>query len=81
MDNLWNRLKPEYKMIIQEYIDSGIYKSAPQSIRTTLQDNIFWGELTIETVRDFFVWTNMCLTDMDWEDMFGDRFLNEETNK
>jgi hypothetical protein len=77
MDNLWNRLKPEYKMIIQEYIDSGIYKSAPQSIRTTLQDNIFWGELTIETVRDFFVWTNMCLTDMDWEDMFGDRFLNE----
>jgi len=81
MENLWNRLKPEYKMIIQEYIDSGIYKSAPQSIRTTLQDNIFWGELTIETVRDFFVWTNMCLTDMDWEDMFGDRFLNEETNK
>jgi len=81
MDNLWNRLKPEYKMIIQEYIDSGIYKSDPQSIRTTLQDNIFWGELTIETVRDFFVWTNMCLTDMDWEDMFGDRFLNEETNK
>jgi hypothetical protein len=80
MENLWNRLKPEYKMIIQEYIDSGIYKSAPQSIRTTLQDNIFWGELTVETLRDFFTWTNMCLTDMDWEDMFGDRFLNEDNN-
>jgi hypothetical protein len=80
MDNLWNRLKPEYKIILQEHIDSGLYKHGPQTIRTKLQDSIFWGELTVETVRDFFTWTNMCLTDMDWEDMFGDRFLNEDNN-
>jgi len=81
MDNLWNRLKPEYKMAIQEHIDSGNYHTAPQNMRTKLQENIFWGELTVETLRDFFAWTNQCLTDMDWEDMFGDRFLIEETNK
>ena len=80
MNNLWNRLKPEYKMIIQEYIDSGLYTHGPKNIREKLQDNKFWGELTVETLRDFFTWTNMCLTDMDWEDMFGDRFLNEDNN-
>ena len=31
MDNLWNRLKPEYKIILQEHIDSGIYKHGPQT--------------------------------------------------
>ena len=43
-----------------------------------LQKKYFWGELYVETLRDFFTWTNMCLTDMDWEDMFGDRFLIEK---
>ena len=81
MDNLWNRLKPEYKMAIQEHIDSGNYRTAPQNMRTKLQENIFWGELTVETLRDFYVWSGMCLTEMDWEDLFGDRFLIEETNK
>ena len=80
MNTLWDRLKPEYKMVIQEYIDSGLYTHGPQGIRKQLQKKYFWGELYVETIRDFFTWTNMCLTDMDWEDMFGDRFLNEDNN-
>ena len=64
-------------MVLEEYIDSGLYKYGPQNIKKQLQNNKFWGELTVETVRDLFSWTNMCLTDMDWEDMFGDRFLIE----
>ena len=80
MNTLWDRLKPEYKMVIQEYIDSGLYTYGPQNIRQKLQDNLFWGELTVETLRDFFTWTNMCLTDMDWEDMFGDRFVEKDNN-
>ena len=80
MKNLWNRLKPEYKIIIQGYIDSGLYTHGPQNVRQQLQDNKFWGELTVETLRDFFTWTNMCLTDMDWEDMFGDRFVEKNNN-
>lgn len=80
MKDLWSRLKPEYKMIIEEYIDSDLYTHGPQGVRKQLQDNKFWGELTVETVRDLFTWTNMCLTDMDWEDMFGDRFLYEDNN-
>tara|TARA_R100000278_G_scaffold28942_1_gene26324 strand:- start:205 stop:444 length:240 start_codon:yes stop_codon:yes gene_type:complete len=77
MNTLWNRLKPEYKTVIEEYIDSGLYKHGPQNIKKQLQNNKFWGELTVETVRDLFSWTSISLTDMDWEDMFGDRFLIE----
>ena len=77
MNTLWNRLKPEYKTVIEEYIDSGLYKHGPQNIKKQLQNNNFWGELTVETVRDLFSWTSISLTDMDWEDMFGDRFLIE----
>ena len=77
MNTLWDRLKPEYKTVIEEYIDSGLYKHGPQNIKKQLQNNNFWGELTVETVRDLFSWTSISLTDMDWEDMFGDRFLIE----
>ena len=77
MNTLWNRLKPEYKTVIEEHIDSGLYKHGPQNIKKQLQNNKFWGELTVETVRDLFSWTSISLTDMDWEDMFGDRFLIE----
>tara|TARA_R100000234_G_scaffold36687_1_gene21748 strand:+ start:95 stop:334 length:240 start_codon:yes stop_codon:yes gene_type:complete len=77
MNTLWDRLKPEYKTVIEEYIDSGLYKHGPQNIKKQLQNNKFWGELTVETVRDLFSWTSISLTDMDWEDMFGDRFLIE----
>ena len=77
MNTLWDRLKPEYKTVIEGYIDSGLYKHGPQNIKKQLQNNKFWGELTVETVRDLFSWTSISLTDMDWEDMFGDRFLIE----
>ena len=77
MNTLWNRLKPEYKTVIEEYIDSGLYKHGPQNIKKQLQNNNFWGELTVETVRDLFSWTSISLTDMTWEDMFGDKFLIE----
>ena len=77
MNTLWDRLKPEYKMVIQEYIDSGLYTHGPQGIRKQLQKKYFWGELYVETIRDFFMRKNQCLTDMDWEDMFGDRFVEE----
>ena len=74
MENLWNRLKPEYKQRIKKHQEE--YHSAPQRIEESLRSIVFWGEMSVETLRDFFTWTNMCLTDMDWEDMFGDRFLN-----
>ena len=54
MNTLWDTLKPEYKTVIEEYIDSGLYKHGPQNIKKQLQNNKFWGELTVETVRDLF---------------------------
>ena len=77
MNSLWDRLKPEYKIIIQKYIDDGHYKAGPQNMKKVLTKYTLWGELTIENLRDFFMWTNQCLTDVDWEDMFGDRFVEE----
>tara|TARA_R100001163_G_scaffold3275_2_gene4916 strand:+ start:672 stop:917 length:246 start_codon:yes stop_codon:yes gene_type:complete len=77
MNSLWDRLKPEYKMIIQKYIDDGNYTAGPQNMRKVLIKYTLWGELTVENLRDFFMWTDQCLTDMDWEDVFGDRFVEE----
>ena len=79
MKTVWERLKPEYKQRIRKHQEE--YHSAPQSIEEELNSIVFWGELSVGNLRDFYVWTDMCLTEMDWEDLFGDRFLIEETNK
>jgi hypothetical protein len=76
MKTIWDRLKPEYKQRIRKYQED--YKVAPQRIEESLKSIIFWGELSIEDLRDFYTWTDMCLTEMTWEDMFGDRFLEKE---
>ena len=76
MKTIWDRLRPEYKQRIRKHQEE--YHSAPQSVEESLSSVIFWGELTVEDLRDFFTWTDMCLTEMTWEDTFGDRFLIEE---
>ena len=79
MKTIWDRLKPEYKQRILKHQEK--YNSAPQRIEEALRSIVFWGELTVEDFREFFTWTDQCLTEMTWEDMFGDRFLTKETNK
>jgi hypothetical protein len=79
MKTIWNRLRPEYKQRIRKHQEE--YHSAPQRIEESLKSVIFWGELSVEDLRDFYTWTDQCLTSMTWEDTFGDRFLIEETNK
>ena len=76
MKTIWDRLKPEYKQRIIKHQEN--YHSAPQRIEESLRSIVFWGELSVEDLRDFFTWTDMCLTEMTWEDTFGDRFLIEE---
>ena len=76
MKTIWDKLKPEYKQRIIKYQEE--YHSAPQRLEESLKSIIFWGELSVEDLRDFFTWTDMCLTEMTWEDTFGDRFLIEE---
>ena len=79
MKTIWERLKPEYKQRIRKHQEN--YHSAPQSMEEDLRTVIFWGELSVESLRNFYTWTDQCLTEMTWEDMFGDKFLTEETNK
>ena len=76
MDNLWKKLKPEYKQRIRKHQEK--YNSGPQRIQESLSSIVFWGELSVEDLRDLFMWTDLHLTDMTWEDMFGDKFLIEE---
>jgi hypothetical protein len=74
MKTIWDRLRPEYKQRILKHQEE--YHSAPQRIEESLKSIVFWGEMSVEDLRDFFCWTDQCLTEMDWEDMFGDRFIN-----
>ena len=75
MKTIWDRLKPEYKQRILKHQEK--YHSAPQRLEESLKSIMFWGEMSVEDLRDFFTWTDQCLTEIDWEDMFGDRFINK----
>ena len=76
MKTIWERLRPEYKQRIIKHQEN--YDTAPQRMEESLKSIIFWGELSVEDLRDFYTWTDLCLTEMTWEDMFGDKFLIEE---
>tara|TARA_R110000823_G_scaffold127572_1_gene254982 strand:- start:225 stop:467 length:243 start_codon:yes stop_codon:yes gene_type:complete len=78
MKTLWDKLKPEYKKTIEWYIEDGKYTSGPQSTKKALEEHMFFGELTIDDLKNVFVWTNNDMLDIEWSDLFGDRFLIEE---
>ena len=76
MKTVWDKLRPEYKQRIRKHQEE--YHSAPQSMEEDLRTVMFWGELSVERLRNFYTWTDQCLAEMTWEDMFGDRFLIKE---
>ena len=78
MKTLWDKLKPEYKKTIEWNIEDGKYTSGPQSTKKALKEHVFFGELTIDELKNLFIWTDICISDMEWQDLFGDRFLKEE---
>ena len=79
MKTLWDKLKPEYKKTIILHQES--YKHGPQNIEKTLKNAGLFCELTIEELKNLFTWTDTCISDIEWQDLFGDRFLIEEKNK
>lgn len=81
MKTLWDKLKPEYKKTIEWYIEDGKYTSGPQTTKKALKERMFFGELTIDDLKNVFIWTNSDMLDVEWRDLFGDRFLIEENNK
>ena len=81
MKTLWNRLKPEYKRTINHYIDGGEYTAGPQMTKRSLEENCFFGQLTLDQLQQVFIWTDNDVIDLEWQDLYGDRFLTEEKNK
>ena len=81
MKTLWNRLRPEYKTLINYYIEEGRYTSGPQSTKKALEEKTFFGELTVDDLKNVFTWTDNDVIDIEWKDLFGDRFLIKEKNK
>ena len=81
MKTLWNRLKPEYKQIIDYYIEEGNYTVGPQATKKSLEENHFFGQLTVDQLQQVFIWTDNDVIDIKWQDLYGDRFLTEEKNK
>jgi len=81
MENLWNRLKPEYKRTINHYITEGKYTAAPHTVKKLLEESYFFGDLTLDQLQQVFIWTDNDVIDITWQDLYGDRFLVKETNK
>ena len=81
MKTLWNRLRPEYKRIIDYYIEEGNYTVGPQATKKSLEENHFFGQLTVDQLQQVFIWTDNDVIDIKWQDLYGDRFLTEEKNK
>ena len=78
MKTLWNRLKPEYKRTINHYIDEGNYTVGPQVTKKSLEENCFFGQLTLDQLQQVFIWTDNDVIDIKWQDLYGDRFLIEK---
>ena len=78
MKTLWNRLRPEYKTLINYYIEEGRYTVGPQATKKSLEENHFFGQLTVDDLKNVFTWTDNDIIDIEWRDLFGDRFLIEK---
>ena len=81
MKTLWDKLRPEYKHIIDYYIEEGNYTVGPQATKKSLEENHFFGQLTVDQLQQVFIWTDNDVIDIKWQDLYGDRFLTEEKNK
>ena len=64
MKTLWNRLKPEYKRTINHYIDEGNYTVGPQVTKKSLEENCFFGQLTLDQLQQVFIWTDNDVIDL-----------------
>ena len=76
MKTLWNKLKPEYKKTIIFHQKN--YRHGPQNVEKALRNVGLFSELKIEELKNLFTWTDICISDIEWQDLFGDRFLIEE---
>ena len=77
MESLWNRLRPEYKQKIEEHKKN--YTSAPHNLEKKLRNETVFTHLNLNELQALFMWTDNDLTEMEWQDTFGDKFLISKT--
>ena len=76
MDNLWKRLKPAVKK--QILAEKELYPYLVNDVKKDLENNKFWQELSIRTVKQVVNFSHDCLLDISMNDiMWGDKFIKE----
>jgi len=76
MENLWQRLKPEIKSNI--LTDEEEYPYTIKSLKHQLENNHFWTDLPVGTVKQVVNFSHDCLLDVSMTDfMWGDKFIKK----
>ncbi len=77
MSTLYDKLKPEYKQILEK--EAVAYPSLVGSVVSSLKDNYLWSHLTIGQAKDLIQFTDKSygsLSSYDWS--FGETFFTKE---
>ena len=77
MSTLYDKLKPEYKRMLEEQEDA--YPSLIKSVKMSLQENYLWSHLTVGQARELISCTDVSYGSMssyDWS--HGEIFLCED---
>ena len=74
MENLWQRLKPTVKK--QVLANEKTYPYGVNNVKEQFKNNIFWSDLSIDTVKMFICYTHLYLSDISISDFTsGERFI------
>ena len=77
MSTLYDKLKPEYKQILEKQETE--YPVLVKSVVKSLKDNYLWSHLTVGQARELISFTDISYANMssyDWS--YGERFLCED---
>ena len=76
MENLWKRLKPAVKK--QILAEEEQYPYMVKEIKDKLEDNKFWNDLPVSTVKQVINFSHNSLLDASLNDfMWGDKFIKK----
>jgi|TARA_R100001460_G_C3430438_1_gene162115 hypothetical protein len=77
MKNLYERLKPEFRTKLNESVEK--YNSVSR-LKYTLMSKHSWHELTIENMKDLFLWANITSNDFSYNSFcYGKNIIEDES--
>ena len=79
MENLWKQLKPAVRK--QILADKDLYPMMINSCKEELEANIWWTDLSVQTVRYVATFTHNTLVSVSVDDLlWGRKFLKKSKN-